>query len=74
MLQKHPKNTSDTEYNAYETLVLIYSKELDIHVLAISIIKSDVEEKNSPPYLEDAVTNSKEGMTNLENTNAMVGP
>jgi hypothetical protein len=42
--------------------------------LAIFIIINDVEEKSSPPYLEDAVTNSKKGMTNLENTNAMVAP
>ncbi len=37
-------------------------------MLANYIIKSNVEEESSPPYLEDIVTNSKKEMMNLEDT------
>jgi hypothetical protein len=33
-----------------------------------------VEEKNSPPYSEDAMTYSKEKMTNLEDTTPVATP
>jgi Leucine-rich repeat (LRR) protein len=42
--------------------------------LANFIIRSDVEEENSPPYPKDAVTNSKEKMTNLEDTTPTTTP
>jgi hypothetical protein len=74
LLRKWPKNVSDTENDAYETPVLTYNKELDIHVLASSITKSDVEEDNSPPYPTYVMTNSKEEMANLENTTPIVIP
>jgi hypothetical protein len=45
---------------------------LDILVLANSITRSNVEEGNSPPYLEDVVTGSKEKMMNLEDTTPTV--
>jgi hypothetical protein len=50
LLWKWPRNTSNAKKNAYETLILAYSRELDLLVLANFIIKSDVEEENSPPY------------------------
>lgn len=74
LLQKWPKNASDTEDDAYETLVLAYNKELDIHVLASSITKSDVEEESSPPYPTYVMTNSEEEMTILKNTTPIVIP
>jgi Leucine-rich repeat (LRR) protein len=47
---------------------------LDVLVLANSIIKSNVEEESSPPYSEDAVTNSEKEMTNLEDTIPIATP
>jgi Leucine-rich repeat (LRR) protein len=43
-------------------------------MLANSITRSDVEEESSPPYLEDVVTDSKEKITNLEDTTPMATP
>ncbi len=68
LLQKRPKNAFDTEDDAYETPIIAYNKELDIHVPASSITISDVEEENSPPYPTYVMTNSKKETTNLENT------
>jgi hypothetical protein len=72
LLQKWPRNAFDAKNNAYETLVLAYSKKLDILVFVNSITRSNVEEENPPPYLEDVVTCSKEEMMNLEDTTPMV--
>jgi hypothetical protein len=56
------------ESNAYETLILVYNRELDLLVSASSITKSNVEEESSPPYPKDVVTNLKEDMTNSKDT------
>ncbi len=74
LLQKWLRNTSNIKDDAYETLVLAYSKKLDLLVLASSITRSDVEEESSPPSLEDVVTNSKEETTNLEDTTPALTP
>jgi hypothetical protein len=47
---------------------------LDVLVSANSITRNDVEEENSPLYLEDVVMDSEEEMTNLENTTPIVTP
>jgi IS4 transposase len=57
LLQKWPRNNFDAKNNAYETLVLTYSRNLDLLILANSIIRSNVEEESSPPYPKDVVTN-----------------
>jgi hypothetical protein len=62
------RNVSDAKNNAYKTLVFAYNKKLDLLVSTNSIIGSSVEEKNSPPYLKDAVINSKEETMNLKDT------
>ncbi len=72
MLWKWPRNAFDVENDAYETLVLTYSKNLDILILANSITRSDVEEESSPPYPEDVVIGSKKEMMNLEDTTPMI--
>jgi hypothetical protein len=74
LLRKWSWNVFDTEDDAYETPVLTYNRELDLPILASSITRSNVEEDNSPPYPKDAMTNSKEEMTNLEDTNSMATP
>ncbi len=74
LLRKWSKNVSDAEDNAYETPILTYNRELDVLVLANSITKSDVEEENSPPYLENVMTISKKDMTNLEDTTQTITP
>jgi hypothetical protein len=62
----------DVEDNTYETLLFAYNKKLDVLVLDNSITKSDVEEESSPPYSKDVMTNSKEEMTNMEDSTRMV--
>jgi hypothetical protein len=47
---------------------------LDVFVSANSITISDVEEENSPPYLEDAMIYSKNETKNLEYTTPMATP
>jgi hypothetical protein len=49
LLWKWPKNASNVEDNAYETLIFTYNIELDILVSISSIIRSDLEEESSPP-------------------------
>ncbi len=56
MLRKWSRNVFDDEEDAYETPIFIYSRELDIPILISSIIRSDVEKDNSPPYPKDVVT------------------
>jgi len=53
------RNTFDVEDNAYETLIFTYIKELSFLVSTSNITRRDVEEENSPPYLEDAMMDSK---------------
>jgi hypothetical protein len=74
LLQKWPRNVSNTKDNAYETIVLAYSRELDLLVLASSITKSYVEEDNSPPYLRDVIINLKEETMNSKDTTSVVTP
>ncbi len=62
------RNVFDVEDDVYETPILAYNRELDFLVLTSCIIKNDAEEKNSPPYPEDAVTYSKEETMNSEDT------
>jgi hypothetical protein len=50
LLQKWPRNVFDIKDDAYEKLILAYSKELDVLISVSSITRSDVEEENSPPY------------------------
>ncbi len=69
-----PRNAFDVEDNAYESLVLVYSKELDIFVSTSSITGSDVEEENSPPSSKDPVIDSEEETTNLEDTTPITTP
>jgi hypothetical protein len=66
------RNIFDVKDDAYETLVFAYSRKLD--VLGHSITKSDVEEENFPPYLEDAVMDLEKEMTNLEDTTPTATP
>ncbi len=68
LLWKWLKNASDAKINAYKTPIFAYNKKSDLLVSTNSIIGSSVEEKNSTPYLEDAVINSKEKTMNLEDT------
>ncbi len=68
LLWKWLKNASDAKNNAYKTPIFAYNKKSDLLVSTNSIIGSSVEEKNSTPYLEDAVINSKEKTMNLEDT------
>jgi len=72
LLRKWPKNAFNIEDNAYKTQVLVYSKELDLLILAINIIRSDVEEENSPPYPKDVMIDSKDETMNLEDTTPVV--
>jgi len=72
LLRKWPKNAFNIEDNAYKTQVLAYSKELDLLILAINIIRSDVEEENSPPYPKDVMIDSKDETMNLEDTTPVV--
>ncbi len=74
LLHKWPRNTSNIEDDAYETLELAYNKELDFLVLASSITRSNVEKENSPPYPEDATTDSKEETTNSKDTTLAATP
>ncbi len=74
LLQKWPKNNSNIVNDAYKTPILTYSIELDVFVSANSITISDVEEENSPPYLEDAMIYSKNETKNLEYTTPMATP
>jgi len=74
LLQKWLRKASNVEDDAYETPIFANSKELDVLVSTSSIIKNDVEEENSPPYLEDAVMDSKEEMTNMENSTPTTTP
>jgi len=74
LLHKWPKNTFNIEDDAYETPILAYNKELDFLVLASSITRSNVEEENSSPYPEDAVTNSKKETTNSKVTTLAATP
>lgn len=74
LLQKWLRNTSNIKDDAYETLILAYSRGLDLLVLANSITRSNVEEESSPPSSKDVVTNSKEETTNLEDTTPTVTP
>ncbi len=68
MQQKWARNNFDVENDAYETLAFAYSKKMDQLISTIIITTSKVEEKSSPPYPKDAMTNSEEKMTNLEDT------
>jgi hypothetical protein len=54
--------------------MFVYSRELDLLVSANFITRNNVEEENSPPYLKFIVTNSKEAMTNYEDTTPMAIP
>ncbi len=64
----------DIEDHAYETPILIYNRKLDLLISASSITRSDVEKENSPPYPEDAMMDSKEETTNLEDTTPTATP
>jgi DNA-binding transcriptional regulator GbsR (MarR family) len=68
------RNVFHVEDNVYKKQVLAYNKELDVLVSANFITISDLEEENPPPYSKDVVTNSKEEMTNLENTTPTATP
>ncbi len=59
MNQKWLRNALNVKDNAYETLIFAYSRKLDLFVLASNITISNVEKESSPPYLEDAMTDSK---------------
>jgi hypothetical protein len=74
LLHKWSRNAFNTEDDAYKTPIFAYSRELDVLVLASSIIKSNVEEESSPAYLEDAMIDLKEETTNLENTTPIATP
>jgi hypothetical protein len=53
------KEHSHAKNNAYETLVVVYNRKLDVLVRNSYITISDVEEEIYPPYLEDVVMDSK---------------
>jgi hypothetical protein len=74
LLRKWPRNAENVEDNADETPILIYSKKLDLQVLANSITRSDVEEENFPPYLKVVMSYSKEETKNLEDTKLTITP
>jgi hypothetical protein len=74
LLQKWLRNTFDVEDNAYKTSLFTYSRELDILISANFIIRSDVEEKSSPPYPKDVMMDLKEETMNSENTTLRVTP
>jgi hypothetical protein len=72
LLRKWSRNIFDVIDDAYETTIFTYNRELDLLVLANNITRSNVEEKSSPPYPEDLMTNSKEETTNSEDTTPVV--
>jgi len=72
LLRKWSRNIFDVIDDAYETTIFAYNRELDLLVLANNITRSNVEEKSSPPYPEDLMTNSKEETTNSEDTTPVV--
>lgn len=74
MLWKWRKNASNAENDAYETPKFTYNRKLNLLISAISIIISDVEKESSPPYPKDAMTNSKEEITNLEEATPATTP
>jgi hypothetical protein len=55
LLRKWPKNISHAKNNAYETLIIVYNRKLDVLVPNSYITISDVEEEIYPPYLEDVI-------------------
>jgi hypothetical protein len=67
-------NGFDVENNVYETSILAYSRKLGLVVLASCIIRSNVEEEKSPPYIEDAMTNLEEKMMNSKDTTSTTTP
>jgi hypothetical protein len=68
LLQKWPRNISNVEDDEYETPILAYNRELDLLVSTSSITRSDVEEKNSPPYPKDVVMDLEKKTKILEDT------
>ncbi len=74
LLWKWFKKKIDTKDGAYETLVFAYNKKLNLIISTSSITKSDVEEESSPPYLEDAMMDSKEEMMNSKDTTSIMTP
>jgi hypothetical protein len=68
LLQKWSRNVSNVEDDEYETPIFTYNRKLDLLVSTSSIIRSDVEEKNSPPYPKDVVMDLGKNTTNLEDT------
>jgi len=68
LLQKWLKNAFNAKNDALKTPILVYNRELDVLVSTSSIIKSNVEEESSLPYLKDAMMDLKEETTSLENT------
>jgi hypothetical protein len=67
LLQKWLNNAFNTKDDALKTPILVYNRELDVLVSTNSIIKSNVEEESSLPYLKDAMMDLKEE-TSLEKT------
>jgi hypothetical protein len=47
---------------------------LDVFYWPVLLLKSNVEEESSPPYLKDAMTDLEEEMTNLEDTTSATTP
>jgi predicted ribosome quality control (RQC) complex YloA/Tae2 family protein len=68
LLRKWLRNISNVEDDEYETPILAYNRKLDLLVSTSSITRSDVEEKNSPPYPKDVMMNLEKKTKNLENT------
>jgi hypothetical protein len=66
--QKWPRNVSNVEDDEYETPILTYNIELDLLVSTSSITRSDVEEKNSPPYPKDVVMDLEKKTKILDTT------
>jgi hypothetical protein len=48
--EKWPNSTSNIEDDAYETPILTYNKKMDLLILAISIIKSDMWKRKAPHH------------------------
>jgi hypothetical protein len=68
------RNAYDVEDNAYKTPILTYNRKLDLLVSTNNISRNSMEEESSPPYLEDAVINSKEETMNSEDTTPTATP